>query len=124
MTFGATRYVAEDGEGETFNTYLPRTTVKLFTSYRLPTLPDLAIGGGANWQNQVYKSVPVPNGTWRAQQGSYTLVDLFSRYNVTKDLTVQANINNLFYKSYDTYVDRSVEYGEPRNFSVSANYRF
>jgi len=38
---------------------------------------------------------------------------------------VQANIDNLFDKKYDTNVDsRSYVFGEPRNFSVSANYRF
>ncbi|QKJ87724.1 ferric-rhodotorulic acid/ferric-coprogen receptor FhuE [Paramixta manurensis] len=124
MTFGATRYVAEDGEGKAFSPELPRTTVKLFTRYRLPMLPALTVGGGANWQNQVYKDADTPNGTWRARQGSYALVDLFARYEVTKNLSVQANLNNLFDKSYDTYVDRSVEYGEPRNVTVSANYRF
>lgn len=125
MTFGATRYVAEDGEGDAVNPNLPRTSVKLFTSYRLPMLQALAVGGGVNWQNHVWSDVAVPSGTYRSEQGSYALVDLFARYNVTKAFSVQANVDNLFDKSYDTNVDsRGIVYGAPRNFSVSANYSF
>jgi outer membrane receptor for ferric coprogen and ferric-rhodotorulic acid len=125
MTFGATRYVAEDGEGDAVNPNLPRTSVKLFTSYRLPMLQALAVGGGVNWQNHVWSDVAVPTGTYRSEQGSYALVDLFARYNVTKAFSVQANVDNLFDKSYDTNVDsRGIVYGAPRNFSVSANYSF
>lgn len=126
MTFGATRYVAEDNQGEAVNPTLPRTTLKLFTSYRLPMLQDLTVGGGVNWQTHVWDHVEGPdgNGTLYAEQGSYALVSLFSRYQVTKQLSVQANVNNLFDKTYDTSVSRSVIYGAPRNLSVTANYSF
>ncbi len=124
MTVGATRYVAEDNDGKAFNPNLPRTTVKLFTSYNLPMLQQLTVGGGINWQNRVYQDVATPYGTFRAEQGSYALVDLFSRYQVTKDFSVQANLNNLFDKEYDTNDGQSYIYGAPRNFSVTANYRF
>ncbi|RPH23607.1 ferric-rhodotorulic acid/ferric-coprogen receptor FhuE [Buttiauxella warmboldiae] len=125
MTFGATRYVAEDSEGKAVNPNLPRTSVKLFTSYRIPTLRELTVGGGVNWQDHVWADVAVPGGTFRSEQGSYALVDLFARYQVTKALSVQANLDNLFDKTYDTNVDsRSIVYGAPRNFSISANYAF
>jgi outer membrane receptor for ferric coprogen and ferric-rhodotorulic acid len=124
-TFGATRYIAEDSEGKAVNPNLPRTSVKLFTSYRIPTLRELTVGGGVNWQNHVWADVPVPGGTFRSEQGSYALVDLFARYQVTKAFSVQANLDNLFDKTYDTNTDsRSIVYGAPRNFSVTANYDF
>lgn len=124
MTFGATRYVAEDNEGNAVNPNLPRTSVKVFTSYRLPAMPELTVGGGVNWQNRVYKDTVTPYGTFRAEQGSYALVDLFSRYQVTKNFALQGNINNLFDKTYDTNIDGSIVYGEPRNFSITASYQF
>ncbi|WP_213351090.1 ferric-rhodotorulic acid/ferric-coprogen receptor FhuE [Citrobacter braakii] len=124
MTFGATRYVAEDNEGNAVNPNLPRTTVKLFTRYRLPAMPELTVGGGVNWQNRVYSDTVTPFGTFRAEQGSYALVDLFTRYQVTKNVSVQGNLNNLFDKTYDTNVDGSIVYGEPRNVSVTASYQF
>jgi outer membrane receptor for ferric coprogen and ferric-rhodotorulic acid len=124
MTFGATRFVAEDNEGNAVNPNLPRTSVKLFTRYRLPAVPELTVGGGVNWQNRVYKDTVTPYGTFRAEQGSYALVDLFSRYQVTKNFALQGNVNNLFDKTYDTNIDGSIVYGEPRNFSITASYQF
>lgn len=124
MTFGATRFVADDNEGNAVNPNLPRTSIKLFTSYRLPAVPELTVGGGVNWQNRVYKDTVTPYGTFRAEQGSYALVDLFTRYQVTKNFSVQGNLNNLFDKTYDTNIDGSVVYGEPRNVSVTASYQF
>ncbi|QHM72153.1 ferric-rhodotorulic acid/ferric-coprogen receptor FhuE [Mixta intestinalis] len=126
MTLGATRYVAEDSEGHAVNPTQPRTTVKLFAAWTPPALSDLTLGGGVNWQNTVWQNVSAPegNGTWHAEQGSYALVNLFGRYQVTKQLSLQANLNNLLDKKYDTSVSQYVVYGAPRNFSVSANYRF
>lgn len=124
MTFGATRYVAEDNEGNAVNPNLPRTTVKLFTRYRLPAMPELTVGGGVNWQNSVYSDTVTPYGTFRAEQGSYALVDLFTRYHVTKNFSLQGNLNNLFDKTYDTNIDGSIVYGEPRNVSLTASYQF
>ncbi|MFJ5160364.1 ferric-rhodotorulic acid/ferric-coprogen receptor FhuE [Pantoea sp. NPDC088449] len=127
MTFGGTSYVAEDREGENYNSQLPRTSFNLFTSYRLPMLEALTVGGGVTWQSKTYSDLAGPegNGTWRARQGSYSLVDLFARYDVTKNVSLQANINNLFDKEYDNNVGNGgIVYGEPRNVSVSATYRF
>ncbi len=126
MTFGGTRYIAAERDGTAVNPDLPRTQLKLFTSYRLPMLQELTVGGGVNWQTHVWQDVDAPegNGTWHAEQGSYALVNLFSRYQLTKQLTLQANINNLFDKEYDTNVSDSIVWGEPRNVSVTASYKF
>ncbi len=127
MTFGGTSYVAEDRDGENYNSQLPRTSFNLFTSYRLPMLDQLTLGGGVTWQSKTYGDIggPEGEGTWRARQGSYSVVDLFARYDVTKNVSLQANINNLFDKEYDTNVSNGgIVYGDPRNFSVSATYRF
>lgn len=127
MTFGGTSYVAEDRNGDNYNSQLPRTSFNLFTSYRLPMMDQLTLGGGVNWQAKTYLDISGPegNGTWRARQGSYALVDLFARYDVTKNVTLQANLNNLFDKEYDKNVGNGgIVYGTPRNFSVTASYRF
>lgn len=124
MTFGATRYVATDSDNKAVSPELPRTTLKLFTSYRPQVAPDLTVDGGVNLQNHAYQDISTAYGTWRAEQGSYAVVDLFSRYQLTKNLSIQANIHNLFDKTYDTSVSNTIVYGEPRNFSLSANYHF
>lgn len=123
MTFGATRYVARDSDGR-YNSNQPQTVFKLFTRYQLPMLPDLTFGGGITWQNRVFQDDTAPDGsTQRVYQGSYPLANLFARYQVTKQVAVQANVDNLFDRTYYTYMNNYV-YGEPRNFSVSVSYQF
>ncbi|MCE9731990.1 ferric-rhodotorulic acid/ferric-coprogen receptor FhuE [Pectobacterium sp. IFB5596] len=125
MTFGGSRFVADDKDGKSINSYLPRTSLKLFTRYQLPMLPDLTVGGGVNWQNGIWQEGSGPqNTTLRAEQGSYALVNLFSRYQVTKQLAVQANINNLFDKEYSDFLAPYAVYGAPRSVSMTVNYAF
>lgn len=123
MTFGASRYVAEQRNGTAVMPEVPRTTARLFTRYRLPMLQDLTVGGGINWQNKTWANVDNAPADY-IDQSPVTLVNLFSRYQVTKQVSVQANINNLFNREYYDYMGTYVVYGAPRNFSVSANYSF
>lgn len=123
MTFGATRYVATDSSGR-FNPEEPQTSFKLFARYNVPQLPALTVGGGFNWQNRIFDDVSGADGnTVRVYQSSYPLASLFARYQVTRQVSVQANVNNLFDRSYYSYLNNYV-YGEPRNFSVSLSYQF
>ena len=123
LTFGATRYVARDKSGR-FNSYQPQTSFKLFTRYQLAAIPDLTIGGGVNWQNRVFKDVTNASGeSVRVYQGSYPLASLFARYQVNKQVAVQANLDNLFDRHYYSYMNSYV-YGEPRNMNVSVSWQF
>lgn len=124
MTFGGTRYVAKDSDNTAINPFLPRTSLKLFTRYQLPMLTDLTVGGGVNWQNHTWEEADGPLGSQRAEQGSYALVSLFGRYQVTRQFSVQANVNNLFDKTYYDYLASYAVYGAPRSVSVTANYTF
>ncbi|GBO50497.1 FhuE receptor [Pectobacterium versatile] len=125
MTFGGSRYVVDDQDGQSVNPEQPRTSFKLFTRYQLPMVPDLTVGGGVNWQNGIWQEGSGPqNTTLRAEQGSYALVNLFGRYQVTKQLAVQANINNLFDKEYSDYLAPYAVYGTPRSVSMTVNYAF
>lgn len=45
-------------------------------------------------------------------------------YQVTKNFSLQGNVNNLFDKTYDTNVEGSIVYGAPRNFSITGTYQF
>ncbi|ELY5815191.1 ferric-rhodotorulic acid/ferric-coprogen receptor FhuE [Cronobacter turicensis] len=124
LTFGASRYIAEAGDGVAVNPDQPRTTMKLFTRYQLPSLPALTVGGGARWQTKTWQDIAGPNGDTRINQNGYTVVDLFTRYQATKNLAVQANLNNVFDKEYYDYLGTYGVYGAPRNFSVTASYSF
>lgn len=124
MTFGATRYVARDSTGR-FNSNMPQTQLKLYTRYQLPMLPELTVGGGVNWQNRTFQDATGPDGeTHRVYQGSYPLASLFARYQINRQLGVQANVNNLFDRTYYSWLSDYGVYGEPRNYSVSMTYEF
>lgn len=124
VTFGATRYVARDSDGR-FNSQMPQTQFKLFSRYQLPMLPELTVGGGVNWQNRTFQDVTGADGeTTRVYTSSYPLANLFARYQVTKQLAVQANVDNLFDREYYSWLSDYAVYGEPRNYSVSVSYAF
>ncbi|WP_039058096.1 ferric-rhodotorulic acid/ferric-coprogen receptor FhuE [Enterobacter sp. Bisph1] len=124
LTFGASRFMAEDGDGIAINPEQARTTMKLFTRYQLPMLPALSVGGGARWQNKSWQDIKGPSGNMRITQSGYTVVDLFTRYQASKNFAIQANLNNVFDKEYYDYLGTYGVYGAPRNFSVSASYSF
>ncbi|WLI75293.1 ferric-rhodotorulic acid/ferric-coprogen receptor FhuE [Kosakonia sp. H02] len=124
MTFGATRYVARDSTGR-FNSNMPQTQLKLFTRYQLPMVPDLTVGGGVNWQNRTYQDATGPDGeTRRVHQSSYPLASLFARYQINKQVVVQANVDNLFDREYYSWLSDYAVYGQPRSYSVSMAYQF
>jgi outer membrane receptor for ferric coprogen and ferric-rhodotorulic acid len=103
----------------------PRRLLKLFTTY---TLGDLTFGGGVNYRSKAYTdgANPVTGGDFRFQQDGYALVSLMARYNLTDNLQIQANVENLLDKTYFSQIGffSQYRYGEPRNVTVAANYRF
>jgi outer membrane receptor for ferric coprogen and ferric-rhodotorulic acid len=97
---------------------------KLFSTYRIASVGNgLTVGGGARWQGDIYADNVGPAGDQRFTQGAYTVVDLMARYPLSKDLTLSANLNNVFDKDYYTTV-YSAYYGAPRNLRVNLSYKF
>ncbi|KAA9020783.1 TonB-dependent siderophore receptor [Sphingobium limneticum] len=123
------QFKAEDGDGVAANTVQPRKLLKIFTTYDLPgVLTGLTVGGGINFRSKAYSEGlnPVTAAPFRFQQDGYTLVNLMARYAVTEQLQIQGNIENLFDKKYYSQMGffSQYRYGAPRNFTVSANYKF
>jgi len=123
------QFTAKDGDGVAANTNQPRKLLKLFTTYDLPgALTGLTIGGGVNFRSKAYSSGanPVTGDPFRFQEDGYTLVSLMARYAVSEQLQLQANVENLFDKSYFSQMGffSQYRYGAPRNFTISASYRF
>nr|WP_145003785.1 ferric-rhodotorulic acid/ferric-coprogen receptor FhuE [Pseudomonas psychrotolerans] len=124
--FFATHYSAKDAEHQQVNTYLPRTMVRLFTTYQLPgAWHQLTVGGGTNWQSRIYYDNVGPNGE-RQEQSGYLLASLMARYDITPQLSAQMNVNNLFDKEYQTAVNWYGQgiWGTPRNVEASLSYKF
>lgn len=124
---GVSHFTASDGDGNRLNSQIPRTTARLFTTYRLPgQWSKLTIGGGVNWQSRLYQTATDPGRrSVEVGQPSYALTSLMARYVVSDSMAVSANINNLFDKKYYTAVgfQNGYLYGEPRSLMVNLTYK-
>lgn len=99
----------------------PKNQFKLATSYKLSgALQNLTVGGATRWQSEMKARA--------LQQPDFWLLDLMARYQVNRNLSIGANINNVFDKSYFSGMRDfgRVQYtwGTPRNFNVNMRYTF
>ncbi|MGN7740396.1 TonB-dependent siderophore receptor [Pseudomonas sp. 22526] len=126
---GYTHKVVRDDNDVKLSTFEPEDQLSLYTTYKLTgDLDKMTIGGGARWQNKAWQQI------WNSPKGvneditqeSYWVVDLMTRYQITKNLSATLNVNNIFDKYYYTNVGfyNSAIYGEPRNVMVTTRWDF
>ncbi|ABR89684.1 outer membrane receptor for ferric coprogen and ferric-rhodotorulic acid [Janthinobacterium sp. Marseille] len=122
-SIGFSRGITVDRNKLRLNTNIPQNTFKVFTTYRLAGFGDgLTVGGGVRWQSEIYSDNQGPAKV-RFTQAAYSVVDLMARYEISKQLTLTANLYNAFDKSYYTATGNSY-YGAPRNMRVGLDMRF
>src|SRR3546814_4093127 len=100
-----------------------RKIVFLFFLFKQKTAYEMRI---SDWSSDVCSSDLVTLAPFRFTQGAYTLVSVMARYNITDQVEIQANVENLLDKTYFSQVGfySQYRYGAPRNFTVGATYRF
>jgi outer membrane receptor for ferric coprogen and ferric-rhodotorulic acid len=106
-TLNNTKYVRDTASntGKALRTTTPKHLVRLFTTYNLPgELNQWSVGGGLNLQSEITSQ----SGTAFARQGGYTLASSFVSYRVSRRLSAQLNVTNLFDK---VYYEKIREYG-------------
>ncbi|GHB66369.1 ferric-rhodotorulic acid/ferric-coprogen receptor FhuE [Psychrosphaera saromensis] len=118
VNFAYTYLDIKDENGDETSAWEPENTVKFSADYALPQLPELSLGLGGKWQSDV------ENAAGTVKQDSYLLVNAFARWNVSKALSVQANINNLTDEKYITSLKNIGYYGAPVEASVGVTYSF
>lgn len=91
----------------------------------LGTLRRVTVGGSVSWQSSTYYQQS-GEPYFRADQPAYALVGLMMRYAFDNGLSLSANVNNLFDKTYMPGLGSygTGVYGDPRSFLISAKYRF
>lgn len=128
VSAGYSRFKATDADGADVNSIYPRQLLRAFTTYRLPGAWNaLTFGGGASWQSSTYTYARNPLGaTEKIEQKAYAVVKLMARYELSKQLSAQLNIDNLFNKTYYAMFDAydQITYGAPRSATLSMKYRF
>ncbi|PZQ64456.1 MAG: TonB-dependent siderophore receptor, partial [Variovorax paradoxus] len=118
-----THAVARDADGVRLNTNVPKNTLKLFTSYLIPGIGQgLTVGGGFNWQSEIYTDKVGPSAV-RFRQPSYATLDLMASLRINRQLSVAFALNNVFDKRYYTSTSASY-YGAPRNARVTLKANF
>ncbi|MDN7131105.1 ferric-rhodotorulic acid/ferric-coprogen receptor FhuE [Halomonas sp. MC140] len=125
MTVGYSHFTATSDD-DSFNINQPRSLFNLFASYNVPQLRQLTVGGGVNWQSSLFAgNLTTPPGIpSEFEQDSYTLANLFGRYQFTPDLSLQVNVKNLFDEKYYSNVAGYGVYGQPASISSTLRYAF
>lgn len=125
---GYTHAVSRDKDGHRIRTLNPDQLFRLYTTYQLPgELNQFTVGGGASYQSKIWTNVSDQNyETVKYTQGSYWLVDLMTRYQVTDNLSATLNLNNVFDKKYFSNLGfyNTGYYGEPRNLMLTTRWDF
>lgn len=120
ISVGYSQFRVEDAVGRAVNTHLPRKSLKLFTTYEV--VDGLTLGGGVRWESESYSEGPAG----RTVQDAFVLASLMARVEVTENVSVQANVDNLFDETYFTQIEfyGQYRYGDPRNYTLSLTYDF
>jgi outer membrane receptor for ferric coprogen and ferric-rhodotorulic acid len=128
-TAGYTQYHAKDASGADINSVYPRKLLRVFTTYRLPgEWKALTVGGGVNWEGRTYTLDPNAPASTNGiiEQEAYSLVNLMARYEFSKQLSAQFNINNAFDKKHFGMFAAfgAITYSAPRTATLTVKYRF
>jgi outer membrane receptor for ferric coprogen and ferric-rhodotorulic acid len=120
---GLTRLTSLKGDnGQAVRTFVPRTTLRVNTTYRVPALPALKVGGTLAWQSET--SVDQGGGI-RTVQASYATLGLMARYEIDKHLSLSVNLNNVNDKKHLTSLYwTQAYYAAPRNGSATLTWSY
>lgn len=120
LNFGIANFEARDAKGEKVNPNNSRTTSNLFVKY---SQDKWSAGAGVDYRSKTYSLTKKDN--WRIDQGNIWLASLMLGYQVDPNIKVQLNVDNLFDKVYYEGIgESSMNYGAPRNATLSLRYKF
>jgi outer membrane receptor for ferric coprogen and ferric-rhodotorulic acid len=123
LQFGYTQLSMDGEDGSDTYRWVPRRTANLLLSTRLPGVPSVSLGAGGRWQSAIsnYEDYVTSNPV---RQSGYTLLNAFAAWDITSDLTLRVNVNNLTDKKYIQSLYSVSYYGPPRTYAVSLDWRF
>ncbi|MDN5064520.1 TonB-dependent siderophore receptor [Aliarcobacter butzleri] len=120
---GYSHFNLKDADNNAINTNNTRTQIMLSSTYKIG---QLTFGGSVDFQGKTYENFAHTTGNKKIQQDAFTIVNAMARYEFTKSLSAQLNVNNIFDKEYYAnfpYGNQYV-YGDPRNATVTLKYKF
>lgn len=129
VNLGWTDYSAKDAKGADVVAHHPRQMLKLATVYDLgDMIAGLRIGGALRWESRPPQTADKPGTQLREKVGqpAYAIVNLMAEYAVSKRVSLQLNVNNVFDKTYfnNNPWFAGYVYGEPLNAHLTLDYTF
>lgn len=123
-------YGAEERTSGDQLAFTPQFTANLWTTYRLPV--GLTLGAGLQHVGSSYLGRPddasriIPNGTF-GEIPSYTVVNALVSYEVTENVDIRLNVDNVLDEEYVTSTNWNgtrAFLGAPRTFMISTDVQF
>lgn len=123
-----------------FSTLTPKHLLKIWTDYKFSEfLEGLSVGGGVNAQSKSFQSGRVPTYdpvtnqygspmvAYEFAQDAYAVWSLRTAYEISPNLNIALNVNNIFDKKYYSTIGTSGYgnfYGEPRSFLLTLKAQY
>lgn len=107
----------EDAQGDAARTFIPRHTLRLSAIYTPPAIPALRLGVSGRFQSRIHNSY--------IEQEGYMVLDLMARYQLTPNVTLAVNVDNVTNVKYWSSLqwDQSY-YGAPTAMRGTLGFRF
>lgn len=102
--------------------YTPKQVFKLAAKYDATFVDGLSFGMNMRWQDDISR---VQNDTPLivTKQNAYALVNMMASYEINSQVSITANVNNVFDKKYvNSLYWAQGFYGAPRNYTLSLNW--
>jgi outer-membrane receptor for ferric coprogen and ferric-rhodotorulic acid len=124
VALGWAQFEAKDASDVKVLTTEPRKQAKLSTTYKIG---NVTLGSMLSWQSKIYNTTQNPLGeTVDLTLSDVVLVNVMAKYQITKALSAQLNVDNLFNKEYYSNItyDTQLIYGDPRTVTLTMKYTF
>ncbi|BBD79933.1 outer membrane receptor for ferric coprogen and ferric-rhodotorulic acid [Aerosticca soli] len=127
LSGGYTQLGIVDPDGHNVRTYVPRRTLRLLSTWRLPAT-GLKFGTALRWQDDIRRDQAAQTADGQeifSRQGSYLVLDLMAGYDFAPGWNATLNIDNVTDRKYlvSLYETQSF-YAAPRSYRLDLTYRF
>jgi len=121
LMFGYTALKLDGQDGDDTYSWVPRHTAKLIVIAHVPSYTALSFGLGGRWQDEISNT---ESDGFTVRQDSYAVFNGFAAWDFLPDATLRLNVDNIGDKKYINTLRFSGYYDEPRNYTVSLNWKF
>lgn len=129
ISVGWSHFKAKDADGIDVQAHQPRQMFRMATKYEFSgALDGVSVGGSLRRESRPPQTAhnPATGEVEPVGQETYALVNLMAAYDLTEQLSLQLNVNNVFDQTYyntNSWFGGYI-YGEPRNALVTLRYGF